>query len=92
MLTVLPVRFDGWNASVRAASVTIKQIATEGSHSLVLLSDGFLYAWVGNNTYGQLSDRTIVDRNTPTAVNFPSLPTLTPISNVTSIAISQSTV
>jgi alpha-tubulin suppressor-like RCC1 family protein len=48
-------------------ALRIKQIACGASHSLVLLSDGSVWA-TGNNTYGQLGDGTTTDKTTWTSV------------------------
>jgi len=50
-----------------ASKPVITQIAAGGNHSLVLFSDGSLYAW-GNNSYGQLGDGTNISRNTPVLI------------------------
>jgi hypothetical protein len=42
-------------------------ISAAGDNSLVLKSDGTLWAW-GANTYGQLGDGTTVNKNTPVQI------------------------
>jgi hypothetical protein len=43
-------------------------VATGGTHSLALKSDGTLWAW-GDNLFGQLGDGTTTDRSTPVPVS-----------------------
>lgn len=50
------------------AGKTIISIASNAGHSLVLASDGTLYAW-GNNFHGELGDGTTINRISPVAVN-----------------------
>ena len=46
----------------------ITQIAAGNSHSLALKADGSVWAW-GSNSYGQLGDGTMTQRNTPVQVS-----------------------
>jgi len=48
-------------------------VSAGGSHSLVLGSDGKVYAW-GANGYGQLGDGTLTDRTRPVAVGAGEIP------------------
>lgn len=50
-----------------ASASTIVQISGGGFHSLVLKSDGTVWAW-GLNMYGQLGDGTNTDRKMPVQV------------------------
>lgn len=64
------------------AGTTITTIATGGSYTVALLSDGSLYTW-GWNQYGQLGTGTTANEHTPTRVpNYP--PTGT---TITAIAV-----
>lgn len=54
---------------------TVLRIASGGSHTLALCSDGKVYAW-GANDYGQLGDNSIVDRTSPVEVNSTSISAL----------------
>lgn len=45
----------------------VKQVSTNGKHSIFLLNDGTCKA-VGDNEYGQLGDGTITDRRIPIKV------------------------
>ncbi|MEI7911327.1 MAG: cadherin-like beta sandwich domain-containing protein, partial [Verrucomicrobiota bacterium] len=49
------------------AGKTVTTIATGGSHSLALCSDGTLAAW-GSNSYGQLGDGSSANQSLPVAV------------------------
>src|SRR5574337_772464 len=53
-------------STITSAS-TIVQISGGGFHSLVLKSDGTVWAW-GLNIHGQLGDGTNADRKTPVQV------------------------
>lgn len=48
-------------------AATVDKIAAGGSHSLILKTDGSLWA-VGSNSNGQLGDGTQVDRNVPVKI------------------------
>jgi len=43
-------------------------IATHGQHTMALKNDGTLWAW-GYNEYGQIGDKTTINRSTPTRVS-----------------------
>jgi len=45
----------------------VKAIAASGNTSFALLSDGTVWAW-GHNEFGQLGDRTLIDRTAPVRV------------------------
>jgi autotransporter-associated beta strand protein len=52
-----------------AAGLDVVDVAAGDGHSLVLMSDGSVYA-CGRNTLGQLGDKTTVGRSTPVRVVF----------------------
>jgi len=62
----LPVAVDTSGALL---GKTVTAIATGGSHTVVLTSDGKLFAW-GGNDYGQLGDGTRIHRARPVAVDI----------------------
>jgi len=45
----------------------VKQISSGGSHTVVIGTDGSLWAW-GSNQYGDLGDGTTIGKNTPTKI------------------------
>jgi uncharacterized repeat protein (TIGR02543 family) len=51
---------------------TIEQISTGNSHSLVLTTNGRVYAW-GHNIEGQVGDGTTVNKLIPTLISFTGL-------------------
>lgn len=53
------------------AGVSALSVAAGGVHSLVLGSDGELYAW-GDNSHGQIGDGSTVQRTTPVQVSLPA--------------------
>eukprot|EP01116_Phalansterium_solitarium_P006768 TRINITY_DN19137_c0_g1_i1.p1 TRINITY_DN19137_c0_g1~~TRINITY_DN19137_c0_g1_i1.p1 ORF type:complete len:389 (-),score=-57.45 TRINITY_DN19137_c0_g1_i1:101-1189(-) len=53
------------------AGLRVSTIATGGYHTVVVLSDGQVFAW-GRNEHGQLGDGTVTDRSVPTAVIRPA--------------------
>ena len=53
------------------SGVTATVLAAGGLHSMVIGSDGKLYAW-GDNYYGQLGNGTTVTATTPVAVSLPA--------------------
>ena len=54
-------------SAVPAAVAKAKTVATGARHSVVVASDGTVWAW-GSNDYGQLGDGTTGDRLTPVMV------------------------
>jgi len=45
-----------------------KQVACGGNHTAAIKTDGTLWTWGGNATFGQLGDNTATDRSTPVQV------------------------
>ena len=50
-----------------ANSATIVEVAVGIQHTIVIESDGTLWAW-GNNGYGQLGDGTKIDKSSPVQI------------------------
>ncbi|MBM4191622.1 MAG: hypothetical protein FJ196_00910 [Gammaproteobacteria bacterium] len=50
---------------------TARHITAGGSHALVLLDNGDVYAW-GGNEFGQLGSGDLLSRSTPVRVNLPA--------------------
>lgn len=67
-LRTAPVAVD--QSGVLAGKVVV-QIASGGSHTLALTTEGKVYAW-GYNAFGQLGDASVTDRTAPVAVNTTS--------------------
>ncbi|MBN8457580.1 MAG: RCC1 repeat-containing protein [Verrucomicrobia bacterium] len=63
-----PVAVDRAAGVSALSGKTVMAVATGGSHSLALCSDGTVAAW-GSNSYGQLGDNTTANRSVPVAVN-----------------------
>lgn len=59
--------------------VTATAVAAGGSHSLLLASDGSVYAW-GYNSFGQLGNDSTTDSSVPVKVQLPDGVTATAIS------------
>lgn len=62
-----PVPVAVTTAGTPMAGKTIKQVAVGDSYSLVLATDGTMYAW-GDNSYGGLGDSSTNNTNVPVAV------------------------
>ena len=62
-----PTESELWELYSNAGNV--EQIAVGGSHTLVLKSNGTVWAW-GDNSYGQLGDGTTTNRTVPVQVTL----------------------
>jgi alpha-tubulin suppressor-like RCC1 family protein len=70
------------------AGVSATAIAAGADHSLAIGSNGNLYAW-GNNTFGQVGDGSVTQRNAPVLVSLPAgvVPTAIAAGSALSLAI-----
>ncbi len=56
------------SVSLFAENVSVKEIcASEGGHTILLKTDGSIYAW-GKNKHGQLGDGSTENRELPTRI------------------------